>query len=159
MSGENSEIISALAAKFQLNINQTDTLESETFQTMIGLESFKQMATELQSALGLPSEKIAELTTALKSQIFNQLDAIKNGTTKDTPDRFVQTPTSLKSTAPEAPSSLPTGEIAEERIMGSVGSPGEKLAWEQRKQIAINALPKTEENKYGGIDPYREPLQ
>lgn len=158
-SQENLELITSIGQKYQLDESHSDTLDSEAYYVMLGLQTAQEMAEKLKAELSLPDEKISELVNDLKSQIFNQLDAIKNGTTKDTPDRFVQTPTSLKSTASQVPSNLPTGEVSEEKILSSVGSPGEKLAWEQRKQIAANALPKVEEKKYSGVDPYREPLQ
>lgn len=158
MSGENSEIVSSLASKFELDTDQTDVLESETFQTMIGLESIEQMTSELKTSLGLPDEKIHELMNELKNHIFNQLEAIKNNRERNVQDRFVQTPTNLKPNSGEIPSNLPTEASAEEKILGTIGTPGEKLAWEQRKQIAASALPKGDEKKYNGVDPYREPL-
>lgn len=139
---------------------QTERLKNEVLFVLLGLDLAQNLPQNMENTLGLSRERALALSGEINTLIFTRVrDFLPTEIEGSTlPDRFIQTQTTLKPAENSAPANLPTGEVAEERIIGSLGSPGEKLAWEQRKQIAANALPKAEEKRYNGVDPYREPL-
>lgn len=156
ISNENIEIIESIASKFQLNETAADKLDSEVHDTMMELQTTTTMAINLKSELGVPEQTVNLIVTELNNQIFLKLENLKNTPTGQLPDHLVSTPTGLMS-GDTATQNLPEILTPEEKIMPLVGTPGEKLAWEQRKQkLSEIEAPKS---NYDTVDPYREPIQ
>lgn len=154
VSNENIEIIEAVAARYALSEDLADKLDSEAHDIMIGLQGVSQMEANLIS-LGIPTDEADSITSELNNQIFLKLENLKNTPTGELPDHLVSTPTGLISGNTQT-DNLPEVIGSEAQIMPLVGTPGEKLAWEQRKQ----KIGETEiaQSNYGTVDPYREPL-
>src|SRR3989344_4861610 len=94
---ESREISEKISKQYSLDFDQTDNLDEEIDNTILGLQSFREMIINLRQKLGLSDDKIIELARDLKQQIFDKLDEIKKGEIQyQIPETFISTPTQLK---------------------------------------------------------------
>ena len=150
------ETTRGVASQHHLSSEQSQTLEDEVLLVLLGLDLKENFSRNIQENGKISSLDAFPIAEEINTQIFSKIaDFLPTelGADEDGIKQLGQ-PTDLLST----PLNLSTGE-REEKILTGVGTPNEKLAWEQRKQGVANTLPQAGEKKYGGVDPYREPLQ
>jgi hypothetical protein len=76
-SNENIEIIETIGKKYQLNAELSDMLDTEVYNTLIGLQSIDELIVTLEKSLGIAEGRVIELVGELKKQIFVKLDDIR----------------------------------------------------------------------------------
>jgi hypothetical protein len=153
--------VADIAQKNNLSDEQAVSLENEVLFVLLAMELKTDLQKNISRGVGLSKEIANSITEELNSRVFGEITEwlpteFEEDVVPNKPQTLDQA--ELVGATDVLPAhNLPYDATVEEKINPLVGTPGEKISWEQRKQQVADKI--VSDNKYGENDPYREPIQ
>lgn len=157
-SGWNT-ITDDIATQNNLSLEQKVELENEVLFVLIGFDIKTNLTKNIIENVGLPSLTAGGIALEIEQKVFTPINQFLPTSieTEATPDRLTSSPTQIQPPTTEVPLPIKPQTTLEEKIAPLIGTPGEKIDWEERK-LALEKS-KIITDSYSGKDPYREPIQ
>jgi hypothetical protein len=163
-----------ITQKANFSPEQVTSFENEVLFVLLGMDYKDNFEKNIQASVLITPSTAHAISEEVNQKIFNGVVEFLPQSGADAVGRInslMGSPTGLKGASNELLSpNLPTspaqnfsGSLGgqatalEEKIMPHIGTPGEKIAWEQRKQQVGDKI--VVQSGYQNNDPYREPLQ
>jgi len=157
------DLIKSISNENDLNTEQYDLLDTETYSTMLGLQTPREIGAMLEKNIFFPKDKIPRIMSELKEKIFTPLDFLENRKTPSEENILVKQAENLIEDAegnrdnvlpilvkPVTPLPIPKTAETPSQLEQKLGSQLESTQGASRDAVMKQAYPKQ--------DPYREPV-